>query len=710
MFAVLKKELRSYLYSVTGCLFVAINLLVLGLYFLANNLLGMSASTAGVMANVVFVLLIMVPILTMRILSEEKHLKTDQLLFTSPVSVFKIILGKYLSLLVIFMLPVIVSCVFPLIVNNYGEASMGESYVSILAYFLFGAACLSVGLFISSLTESQVIAAVLTFIALFLTYLMSGIISILTSGGNKVAEILTVFDFNSRLNNMMKGILDIKDVVYYLSVIVVMLFFTVQSVLKRRYTVSRKTLSLTVFSNSLIVVVVAAAVIGNFFLNKLPSAMTEYDVTRDALYTLTDESRAFLNDLTDDITIYVAGTKELLENYDYKEVVQTLDQYAALSPHIKVVYKDPSTDPDFLSTLTDEELSVGSVVVTAGDRKKTVQIRDLYESTMDYQTYSQIKTGYDGEGQITSAILYVTTDDLPKLYVITGHSELTIDTFTRLNKAVSKLNIETEELNLMNVEEVPEDASAVMILDPQTDYTDDDVKKLESYLSSGGDAIVSLGYNEEGTPKLDKVFAEYGVTHENVLVIEGDEQYMYQSPLYLLPEVDSSVITEKIKGSKLLCLVPQASAFKVDETKLEAGEIEQALVTSKRSFAKKELNKDTTGQKEAGDETGPFTVAAYINTGEDTNRTKIALFSAVSLFDDVVDQTVGGANVTLVSSALSDMVDFKIDSAIPAKSFTQSNITIPYGTALLIGLVFIIIIPLFVLIAGILLWYRRRRR
>ncbi|MBQ6966418.1 MAG: ABC transporter permease, partial [Lachnospiraceae bacterium] len=223
MFAIYKKELRQYLYSVTGAIFISVNLFVLGLYFQAGNLLAMNPSLAPVISGVIFILMLMVPVLTMRVFAEERRQKTDQLLLTSPVSVFKIVLGKYLALLTVFEVPVFICALMPLILTSFGKVSYGESYTALLGYFLYGAACLALGLFISSITESQIVAAVLTFIALFVTYIMGGIVNMLTESGKDIFKVLSILDFSSRLENLLSGILDLKEAIYFLSIIILLL-------------------------------------------------------------------------------------------------------------------------------------------------------------------------------------------------------------------------------------------------------------------------------------------------------------------------------------------------------------------------------------------------------------------------------------------------------------------------------------------------------
>ncbi len=711
MSAIIVKEVRQYLTTITGALFAAVNLFVLGLFFLAGNLMALNPSTAPVMSNVIFVLMLMVPILTMRILSEERRLKTDQLLFTSPLPVWKVVLGKYLAILVIFMIPVAVSDLFPLVLSLYGEVSVGESYTAILGYFLYGAACIAIGVFISSITESQIIAAVLTFLVLFATFLMGGIVDILTGGGNKFLKVLLVLDFPARVENMMSGILSLGDAFYYVSVTALMLFLTVQSILKRRFTVSKKTVKFTVFSYSAVVVSIAAVVLANYLISLLPKGATEIDVTGSGKYTVSEEAKEALGELKQPVSVYCVGTKEMLDSYEEKELSNTLESFDALSKNLKVVYKDPSKEPSFVEKYTDSSLGVGSLIIESGERFKVLNSYDLYESTVDYQTYSQIRTGYDGEGQIISAIGFVTTGVLPKLYCITGHGEVPLSSYTALERTITKNNIETAEINLMKEEAFPEDASAILILGPTSDYSEDDVKKLEKYLKEGGRAIIALDYTEEGTPRLDALLEKYGLTHINGIVMEGDSQYMYQTPMYLLPEVHEGVMTEKLIASRLLALVPESSAFRRKEDTDETLNVSAALTTSDLSYAKTDVTGATTGDKEAGDEEGPFDIADYVKKEENGKLTKLAVFAADTLFADMVNETVGGANVSMVSEALKDMIEVDgLTTDIPVKSLTGGHIAVSFGAAIVWGLFFVLIIPGAILIMGIVIWMKRRKK
>lgn len=286
MGAIYRKELRGFFSNMTGYIFIAFVLVVVGLFTTAANFKGGYPYFEYALSSVSFIFLLAVPILTMRVFAEEKHARTDQLLYTLPISTPQVVLGKFFAMVTVFLIPVGVMCLYPLILVMYGTTSVTTAYSAIIGFLCLGSALISIGMFISSLTESQVIAAVVSFGALLITYLMTGLASLVPSTASAsyiafaiailvialiiytmtknywvaftcaaVGEVaLTIFYFVNgnafvgafasvlsslslfdRLNNFIYGVFDITAVVYYLSVIAVFVFFTVQSIEKRRW-------------------------------------------------------------------------------------------------------------------------------------------------------------------------------------------------------------------------------------------------------------------------------------------------------------------------------------------------------------------------------------------------------------------------------------------------------------------------------------------
>ena len=182
MFAIFKRELRSYFTSLVGYVVIGVMLAFIGLYYSANCLVYGTSDFSTVLYSTTLVMLFLLPALTMRSFADERRNKTDQLLLTSPVGIPSIVMGKYFAQLAVFAVPMAAAAIMPLMLTAFGTISLTSAYATWLAYFLMGAACIAIGTFVSALTENQIIAYLATFGALLICYLMNGIKSLFTSG------------------------------------------------------------------------------------------------------------------------------------------------------------------------------------------------------------------------------------------------------------------------------------------------------------------------------------------------------------------------------------------------------------------------------------------------------------------------------------------------------------------------------------------------
>lgn len=286
MKAIYKREIKMYFNSMIGYVFVAFFVLITAIYFSIQNILQMSPDFQNVFSSVIMMFLILGPMLTMRLLSEEKKQKTDQLLLTSPVSVPGIVLGKYFAAVTVFLISLLITIIFPIILSFYGTLATAQIIGSYVGFFLLGSAFIAVGLWISSIADNQIVSAVATFVAIFLLLMVETIVS--SASGNQsfslmfagilallvalyvysntknpevsiivfiaeAAVILVLFFLKkglfigfagkfakmfavlTRFNNFAMGLFDIASVVYFVSFIAVFLYFTVRVIEKRRW-------------------------------------------------------------------------------------------------------------------------------------------------------------------------------------------------------------------------------------------------------------------------------------------------------------------------------------------------------------------------------------------------------------------------------------------------------------------------------------------
>ncbi len=750
MWAIYKRELKSYFRSFIGLLFVAVTLFFIGLYYTVYNLLNGYPYFSYTISSILFLFMLSVPVLTMRILAEEKRSKTDQLILTAPVSVGGIVLGKYLALLTIFLIPTAISCIYPLIMAGFGSVPLGEAYLSVLAFFLFGAAAIAIGVFISSLTESQVIAAVLSFAALFLGYMMSSICSIISSTGNLLTKLLSCFDMYTPFVNLLEGTLNIGSVVYFASLTGLLLFLTVQSIQKRRYSVSVKNLSFGAYSTGMIGIVIAIVAAANLVVGEMPASWTAIDLTAEKLYSLTDQTKEYVANMQEDVTIYVLVNKEnqdttlgqTLQKYDdlsghitveyvdpnvnprfhLQDVTiyvlvnkenqdttlgQTLQKYDDLSGHITVEYVDPNVNPRFHLQYTDNSISMNSLIVESKKRSQVIDYSDIYESSFDYNTYTSTTTGYDGEGQITSALDYVLSDDLPKMYLTEGHGEYALS--SKFTEALSKENVAYETVNLMNYETVPEDAACILINGAQSDFSADDKDKVIDYLEAGGKVILVTSFTAEDTPNLDGILDYMGMRVAEGLVVEQNQEHYYRSPYYLLPALDSDTYTAGIYG-KYYIFAPYAQEIQIADAEAEGMTYSSFLTTSDSAFSKTDYANAENFEKEEGDTDGPFAIGVEAVKQLEEGEATLVVYSCDQLFTDNASDMVSGANRMLFVNTVSGFADHEVSVSIPVKSYQVSALTIPAADALILGVITTIILPVGCLALGFVVWFRRRKR
>lgn len=228
MTAVFEREFKSYFKGFIGYGFAAFMLFFIGIYTMVINLIYGSANFEDVLQNAMFIFLLIVPVLTMRTIAEERKQKTDQLLYSLPISTFKIVLGKYLALLAVFTIPTAVTAIYPIILNFYGNISLKTVYCALLGFYLLGAALIALGMFISSLTENQAVCAVISFIVMLINFFIvdlayyvptepSASFAAITVALMLVGLIIWIFTKNELFAASVAGILEIITIIAFIA-------------------------------------------------------------------------------------------------------------------------------------------------------------------------------------------------------------------------------------------------------------------------------------------------------------------------------------------------------------------------------------------------------------------------------------------------------------------------------------------------------------
>ena len=468
----------------------------------------------------------------------------------------------------------------------------------------------------------------------------------------------------------------------------------------KKNTVKRNQLAMKGGSYSLVMtaVVLAILIVANIFVSVMPTTLTKYDISSSKLYSITSNTKVVVNNLQQDVTIYW-----VVQADEEDEIIENLlGKYESLSSHIDVVKKNPDVFPTFTEQYTDEEVPNNSIIVESGERYRYISYNDIYETEMDYYSYTYNVTGFDGEGAISSAIDYVVTEDLPQLYVLEGHGEG--DLPTTFADSLEKENVVLNSISLLTVDEIPEEADALMIYAPQSDISEAEATMLSDYTANGGKLLVIAGpVHEVEFTNLNNLLSDYGVTIAEGIVIEESSENYTGYPETLLPNMASHSITDPLIEDRYYAIVPLSQGMTIGST--SNGTVTELMYTSDYAFSKVAGFELDTYEYEEGDIEGPFTIALTIDTN---GGGQIVWFSASDFLDDMYNAYSSGANVDLAMNAVSSLLGEREAISIRSKSLNYNYLTISEDTTSTLKLLMIGAFPLAYLGIGIFVILSKR--
>ncbi len=456
------------------------------------------------------------------------------------------------------------------------------------------------------------------------------------------------------------------------------------------------------YSFVLTLFVLAILIAVNVAVSSLPSTWTHYDISAAQLYSVTSSTKAVVQNLSDDVTIYWITQ----DGQEDSVVEKLLDVYDALSDHLSVQKTNPDIYPTFAAQYTDETVANNALIVECGERYRYIAYSDIYETDYsDYYYTGSVAYYFDGEGAITTAIDYVTSEDLPLIYLTTGHGESELS--GSFADSIEDQNIETAEFSLLTVDEIPEDADAILIYAPTSDFAEEEVTMLQEYLEDGGKLMVISGPQEDDEmTNLHALLENYGITAQEGIVVEGDRNYYaFGYPYVLLPELGDSDITAELSDNNSYIIVPIAQGLSIGST--SNGTVTSLLTTSADSFSKVAGYDLTTYEKEDDDIDGSFSVGVSV---EDSSGGMMVWISSDGIMNETYISYSSGANADFVMNAVSWMIGESEAISIRSKSLNYSYLTISTSQATWIKLLTIGIIPLAILLFGLDDVLRRRKK
>ena len=480
-----------------------------------------------------------------------------------------------------------------------------------------------------------------------------------------------------------------------------------------------KTTKMGAYSAFLTLVVIAFVIVVNLMVGELPTTVTKFDTSSLKLYTLTNSTIDIVEGLTEDVTMYYIaqnGTEDI-------NIEEMLNRYSSYSNRIKVRKIDPTSNPGFSEKYTDD-LSNNSVIVESAKRSSVVTNEEIYtKQYTEEDIYNYYMTGmepsgttyFNGEGALTTAIDYVTAEDLPVLYIVTGHGEAIVSE-TVLADAKAE-NILTEELALLTVTEIPADAGAVMINAPTSDISETERDVLLTYLDLGGKMILVTDYesfSDAKMPNLAAVAKAWGLQAQSGILMEGKANNFMQYPFYLLPNVNAeSDVAMNLNSTNITTILPFAHGIsKVAETDKF---VEGVLTTSADAFVIADLEArinefvdsetpEKAYEKQDGDAAGTFFVAA---SAEDTTTGGKLLWVSSSFF---ISDEFYSYNGELFMSALTMLCEKSSSISILGKAMQIQSLAVSSAAVAFWGAVLILLLPVGTVVLGLAIWNRRRKR
>ncbi len=454
-------------------------------------------------------------------------------------------------------------------------------------------------------------------------------------------------------------------------------------------------------------VVIAILLVVNLMFTRLNITL---DLTADGKYSLTPETISMLGELEDEIVFYyLAPSGESIDMFD-----KILSQYTKYGDTVKLVTKDPVMNPKFATQYTEAEVEEFSIIVVneTNGRSRYVAYSDMLieEYGIDYTTYQYYSevTGLDMEGQLNSAIGYVTMEHLPTLYEMSGHGmqSLGTETIAMLEKANLQVYAGDDALDLLTTEAIPEDCDVLLIHTPETDFTEDEVTLLSDYLSEGGNIIFVLSYLNSDDPNLLGLVESYGIGMQEGILMESSSRYYMQAPYILVPTMVSHEITEDAYNNKYI-IAQAASGLTITEDATDTLTLTGFLKTSANAYVK-ELD-FSTYYKEDGDPSGTFYLG--IHAEDSATGGEMAVFSGYYIFNDAYATSDTFGNINLLVNSVNTLADVEVTTtAVRTIDLTaEEYITLTDAQINSIALVVVILLPLAVLVTGIV-WVVYRRK
>jgi len=457
------------------------------------------------------------------------------------------------------------------------------------------------------------------------------------------------------------------------------------------------------------IAVLLVLIVLNLIVQEIPAS---WDMTRKKLFSLTEQSKALLENMEQEAVIYLLEKPGM----ESKEILEVLEKYDHASRMLRLEIIDPDRNPALISRYAEDgqEVPSGSVIVASGNYSRIIDRMDLYSISQDQQGRPQI-VGMTVEQRVSSALSYVISGREPGIYELEGHNEYRLADLN-LADAVNKANYRTKSLNLMKTGKVPSDADVLLIIAPERDLSDFEAKALEEYLAEGGSLFLAMGLSKEPFPLFNKLLISYNISLKKGVVMETNTNRllpgMGNNPFFFAPYYpEENPITDSLKENSLDVFL--FSVMGIDETEMQKQNMKvlPLLSTSNSSWLRTDMEQ-TSETRVGSDIPGPvITAVSVAETNRDTGKedgARLILLATGDFLSSVPGMGQVKANVELFLNSLNWLSDQEDVINISSKSLFRLPLRINALQAWIYAAIAILLIPLLIIICGTFVSLRRK--
>lgn len=446
-------------------------------------------------------------------------------------------------------------------------------------------------------------------------------------------------------------------------------------------------------------IVIAIVIVFNMIVNLIPENKRQFDISSTNIYEISSKSKKIINKVDHDVTFYVLAEKSSTD----KRIKTFINKYASLSDKIHIKWIDPVLHPSALTKYGAEE---NNIVISCKktNRTTTVSFDDILVSSASYYSTSSSASSFDGDGQLTSALNYVTSDKEYKAYYTSGHGESSLS--SEVTSLLTKSRVSTSDLLLMTATSIPDDCDLLIIDGATSDFTKDEVKLLSSYLKKGGKVVTLLAQTNKSMKNLYGLLKDYGLTVQSGYIADTERSYQ-GNYYYLIPNL--SVSGDMASGISSNSVMMINSKGMTQSTPVrDSISTDAFMTTSSNGYAVTE-KKQTQGTYVLG-ATSTESVKVKNSKGKKvTKESRLTVYGSNMLIDEQITSSFSSLeNLTLFTNSVTASLDNADNVSISPKSLEVSYNTITHPGPFSILVVFVI--PVGLIIGGFIVWFRRRRR